>query len=52
MAMSSSIPVAKDSSTTSRATGNPSPSCCEDGWGYASWFAGVSGMLTVVPSTR
>ena len=46
------IAVANDIRTTMRIKGNPRPFFCVLGWGQAAWLAGVSGALSVVPSTK
>jgi hypothetical protein len=50
-AASSAAPVAKQITITSRASGKPTPGACVQGWGYAAWFSGVSGIDSPVPST-
>ena len=45
------MPTARLKTTRSRAIGKPSPGAWLLGWGYAAWFRGVSGMITVEPST-
>ena len=44
--------VAKANSTTRRMRGKPRPGFWFRSWGYAFWFAGVSGMDTSRPSAR
>jgi len=44
------VPTARLNTTRIRAIGNPRPGFWLLDWGYAAWFAGVSGMTTVEPS--
>src|SRR5271156_1623664 len=50
-AASSTVPTDRAKITTKRRSGKPKPGFCDDCWGYAFWFAGVSGMEAVEPST-
>ena len=52
IARSLTMAVASDNSTTTRAMGKPRPGFCVVGCGYSAWFAVVSGMLMVLPSTQ
>jgi hypothetical protein len=45
-------PQASEISAPTRASGNPRPGFWLSTWGYSAWLAGVSGMVTVVPSNR
>ena len=49
-AASSTVPTAKLNTTRMRAIGNPTPGAWVLAWGYAAWFSGVSGMVTVYTS--
>src|ERR1700741_5359223 len=48
---SNTAPVPKQNTTTIRAIGKPRRGFWDPSWGYACWLAGVSGMITVLPST-
>ena len=52
MAASSTAPVARQSKTTIRPIGNPSPAFWLLDGGYSAWFSGVSAKVMVAPSTR
>jgi hypothetical protein len=45
------VPLDNEKQAQMRADGNPHPGFWEDNCGQTTWFSGVSGMLTPVPST-
>src|SRR5450759_2118812 len=51
LAQLSTAPQPRETSTTSRAIGNPSPGFCPLCCGNRAWLSSVSGIVTVVPST-
>src|SRR5471030_323095 len=50
-AASSTVPTDSAKITTKRKIGKPKPGFCDDDCGYAFWFASVSGIDAVEPST-